>query len=100
MPSHFLLYALGTAALVIALFCRGGRSNCLFYVLKRCWQDGGYFIIRKSNHGWWPHFIWSGDLTSFAEFIPPPEHNFRWLPKWLPPPLFSGAARIFIARDR
>src|SRR5689334_22793296 len=34
-------------------------TNCLFYVIRKVWKNGGFLITRKSNFGWWPHFIYS-----------------------------------------
>lgn len=73
-------------------------SNCLFFALGRFskgWKTGGYLTIRKSRHGWWPHFGWSADLSTFEEFIPiVPAHERR-----LPPLIFRGRIRIFGAED-
>lgn len=38
------------------------RSNCFFYALTKWRKFGGYLVIRRSHHGWWPHFIWCKDL--------------------------------------
>lgn len=37
-------------------------NNCLIFAFNRWFKHGGYLIVRKSRHGWWPHFIWSPDL--------------------------------------
>lgn len=37
------------------------RSNCLFYAIALYWRrrgHRGYFTFRKSDHGWFPHFLY------------------------------------------
>lgn len=64
-------------------------SNCLLFVVVRWWRLGGFVIIRKSQHGWWPHFLWSPDLITFEEFQPAiPNHHLKF-----PPPLYRGIVK-------
>jgi len=50
---------------------------------------GGYLIIRKSDHGWWPHFLWSNDLYSFWAYVP--LKRLVKCDKWkIPPVIFKG----------
>lgn len=46
------------------------KSNCLIFALTRFFTRGGYFVVRKSSYGWWPHFSWSEDLVTFEKFVP------------------------------
>lgn len=67
-------------------------SNCILYAVGRWWRRGGYVVIRKSNYGPFPHFMWSADLLTFESFIPMrPAHE-----RWFPPPLFRG--RVVVVR--
>jgi hypothetical protein len=66
-------------------------SNSLLFAVRQLLQHGGYIVMRKSHHGWWPHFLWSADLVTFEEFQPiVPAHTRR-----LPPLLFRGYVNIF-----
>jgi hypothetical protein len=61
-------------------------SNCLIFAIEHWYKKGGYLIIRRSHHGWWPHFIWSKDLKTFEQFTPFRKAHARWFP----PILFTG----------
>lgn len=64
-------------------------NNCLFYALWKWWKEGGYFITRKSRHGWWPHFLHQhkgGQVTHYVPLYP--------RKRLIPPPLFRGAVVI------
>jgi hypothetical protein len=61
-------------------------SNCLFFALGHWWKRGGYFIVRRSHYGWWPHFLWSSDLAVFEQYAPLSGGRLRWFP----PLLFKG----------
>ena len=37
-------------------------SNCLIFAFIKWYRHGGYVVIRRAHHGWWPHFIWCRDL--------------------------------------
>ena len=64
-------------------------SNCFFYAVGRWWREGGYFVVRRSHFGWWPHFLWSPDLVTFYQYGPAvPNHHLR-----CPPPIFHGVVR-------
>ena len=65
------------------------ESNCLFFALTRFKERGGYLIMRKSHHGWFPHFLWSEDLETFEQYVPyfPSEH-LKFPPLW-----FAGFIR-------
>lgn len=39
-------------------------SNCIIFAFTRFFREGGYLVIRKSRHGWWPHVIWCRDLRN------------------------------------
>jgi len=41
-----------------------GVSNCLIFALWRWVTRGGYLILRRSHHGWWPHVLWSSHLRN------------------------------------
>ena len=44
----------------------GRYGNCLIFGLW-CWiTRGGYLILRRSHHGWWPHILWCADLGTAA----------------------------------
>ncbi len=66
------------------------NSNCLAFVLTiaKYRRKGDYMLIRKSKHGWFPHFaaiIDSADGIIKIEFVPiNPER------KWIPPLFFKG----------
>jgi hypothetical protein len=46
------------------------KSNCIVFAFD-CWfKRGGFLVVRKSNYGWWPHFIWTEDLKTYREFVP------------------------------
>jgi hypothetical protein len=66
-------------------------GNCLLFAPGRWFCFGGQVQARKSDFGWWPHFLWTLDGTTFEEYIPPVP-NGRLL---LPPPLYSGVIRTF-----
>lgn len=61
-------------------------NNCLCWALAKWKRYGGYIVMRKSNYGWFPHFLWlSKDRTQLESFVPDdPRH------KVLPPPVFRG----------
>lgn len=61
-------------------------SNCLFFALRKWICEGGYLIVRKSHSGPFPHFLWSRDLKTFAQFTPVNRKEF----KPVPPLLFRG----------
>jgi len=53
------------------------------FVIWRWWSEGGYVVIRHSDWGWWPHFLWSPDLQTFEQFVPVvPNHKKRIPPLW------------------
>jgi len=60
------------------------RSNCLIFAVRRWMREGGYFIVRKSRHGWWPHFMWARSLKGLAieQWIPCPPKKWDDLPRW------------------
>jgi hypothetical protein len=37
-------------------------SNCLIFAVWRFLRRGGYLIMRRSRHGWWPHILWCEHL--------------------------------------
>jgi hypothetical protein len=45
--------------------------------------------MRKSDMGWWPHFMWTLDLLTFEEFTPLLTKRVRRFP----PMLFRGVIR-------
>lgn len=65
-------------------------SNCLIFALQRWFKHGGYFVIRKSRYGPFPHFIWCKDLKD-ADI----EHYVPLNPKrrLIPPLFFRGEVR-------
>ena len=65
------------------------NSNCLFFALKKVRTEGGYLLMRRSHVGWWPHFVWSKDLTTLEEFVPTKPPSARLLP----PLFFEGYVR-------
>jgi hypothetical protein len=59
------------------------RSNCLVFALQRWFSKGGYFIVRKSRWGLFPHFLWSPVAPDECEqFVPINPKRRRF------PPLF------------
>ena len=64
-------------------------SNCFIFALRRWFKRGGYLIIRKSDAGWYPHFIWAESLKDLEI-----EHytvdEFHPLMRFMPAFLFKG----------
>lgn len=50
------------------------KSNCLIFVIGRLISNRGqgYIIIRKSNFGWWPHFMYAKSLedAQIEHYVP------------------------------
>ncbi len=80
-------------------------SNCLIFAWRRWRRRGGYLLIRRSRHGWWPHFL-HGELnddgqvqvTHLVPVHPLPARGWR---RWLPVHalLFAGRVRREDAPD-
>lgn len=47
-------------------------SNCLIFAVWRWATRGGYLVLRRSHHGWWPHVIWCEDLrdATIEHYVP------------------------------
>lgn len=46
------------------------KSNCLLVALWLCWKHpDSYLIIRKSNYGLFPHFLWARRLPPDMRLI-------------------------------
>jgi len=47
-------------------------GNCLFFGLWRWMTRGGYLILRRSHHGWWPHVLWCEHLrdAEIEHYVP------------------------------
>jgi hypothetical protein len=47
-------------------------GNCLFFGLWRWMTRGGYLILRRSHHGWWPHVLWCQNLrdAEIEHYVP------------------------------
>lgn len=47
-------------------------SNCLIFAVWRWITRGGYLILRRSHHGWWPHILWCEDLrdANIQHYVP------------------------------
>lgn len=73
------------------------KNNCLIFAFHKWIKCGGYLIIRKSNYGWWPHFLWSKDLSLFEEFAP---SSSKYQGRWFPPLIFAGYIRKSYAWDQ
>lgn len=76
-----------------------GISNCLIYALMKYCREGGYILIRKSDLGWWPHFLHgtrpaAGDVT-VSHFVPLQPFKARGLFRFFPihTLLFRGRVR-------
>lgn len=65
------------------------RSNCLIWAVKQWYRNGGCLLIRRSNYGWWPHFMWMNVDGTIWEYAP--DHKYRQL---IPPVLFKGRVRV------
>jgi len=62
-------------------------NNCLFFAARKFFANKrSYFIIRRSRHGWWWHFMWSSNLDHFEEFQP--LHSVDGMSS--PPGIFRG----------
>ena len=76
-----------------------GRSNCLFWALRRWFRAGtsdSYLIIRKSRHTWLPHVMWTRSIADvyveeFKPVDPAQGKFFRTVP--LPALMFRGRER-------
>ena len=70
---------------------RFNPHNCLLFVIDQFLQHpDGYVIIRRSDSGWFPHFLFSRNLKDFWEYTPIKRSNKRL---WLPPPFYNGCVR-------
>jgi hypothetical protein len=63
------------------------RGNCL-WALWGWRREGGYFHIRRSHYGIWPHFLWtppgSSEMLAFipVDAVDPAEwHTWPWWQK-------------------
>lgn len=68
--------------------------NCFDYALWQWFTRGGYLVVRKSRHGWWPHFSYSPDLETFEDYGPTVKYN-----RWLPPLKFKGVIRRWKGKE-
>lgn len=73
------------------------RSNCLFFALRLFYRrkgrgKRGYVISRRSNYGWFPHFMYARPRKcgryQIVGYIP---LNPKF--KKLPPPIFRGKVK-------
>jgi hypothetical protein len=55
-------------------------SNCWMFALWRFFTHGGFLIVSKSEWGWWPHLMWSPDMTTIHQFEPTAKKRRRLLP--------------------
>ena len=62
-------------------------SNCWMWAIWRFMTKGGVLIFSKSEWGWWPHFMWSPDLSKCVQFEP--DHKRRHGRLW-PPFIYRG----------
>lgn len=64
------------------------RSNCLIFALQRWRSDGGYLILRRSRHGWWPHVMHARSLSepplSYVPVQPISWQRLPWILRILP----------------
>lgn len=71
--------------------------NCLTFALSRWRYDGNvYLSMRKSLHGWFPHFrvSWeNGDVLVVKEYVPDNPVRRRIPPLW-----FKGRIRVTVWR--
>lgn len=59
-------------------------SNCAAWAVWAYFRRGGFLILKKSEWGWWPHFMWSPDMHTCQQFEP--DHKRRRGRLW--PPFF------------
>jgi len=55
------------------------KSNCLIFAVNKWFKHGGYLVMRRSKHGFFPHFLWCSDLKNaeIEHFVPiNPKHSF------------------------
>lgn len=57
--------------------------NCWMFALWRLFRRGGFLIITKSEWGWWPHLMWSPDMSSLQQFEPTEKKRRRLLPPFV-----------------
>lgn len=76
------------------------KTNCLIFALKKWFKHGGYLIIRKSNHGYFPHFLWSKDLkNAHVEHYVPIDPKRTLLRVLLHKILFEGYIKTHDRKD-
>lgn len=63
--------------------------NCLVFVLDQFWQYRGCIVARRSDSGWFPHFLYSRNLDDWWEYTPQAPH----VKLFIPPPFYSGCVR-------
>jgi hypothetical protein len=39
------------------------KTNCIIFAVSMWIKHGGYILIRKSDYGWYPHFLWAKDVN-------------------------------------
>jgi len=68
------------------------RGNCLLFAIRLWWEtrkSGSYLLIRFSQFGWWPHFLWHPahlESEKLEQFTPlHPNHHLL-----IPPPWYRG----------
>jgi len=95
----FTVYlGLGVLAVGAGLLCAacggtvGGRSNCVLYAVSRFYYEGGWVLVRKSTHGFWPHFLYTPDGVTISEFRPVPRLTARR--HRFPPLIFEGTVHV------
>ena len=71
------------------------RSNCAVYAVTKFLREGGYIVVGRSDHGWWPHVRHTFDFVTFSYFAMRPKDLARWKRgrHWCPPRWFKGRSR-------
>lgn len=62
-------------------------SNCWLWAFWSFFSRRGFLLVSKSEWGWWPHVMWSPDLTAVHQFEP--DHKRRSGRLW-PPFIYRG----------
>lgn len=73
------------------------RGNCILWALYMWCRYGGYFALRRSRWGPFPHALWSRDLVRWYGFAPVDPRK-----RLIPPPWFRGRIKreIPVLRNR
>jgi hypothetical protein len=67
-------------------------GNCFLFAFLKWWKhrkSGAYLMVRQSQHGWFPHFLYhppNCQCAGVEQFTPSTPNHYRILP----PPIYQG----------